>query len=324
MFPITKADRRAYSGLSATYWLTVASIASAFIAGMIGFANLWVTIFGPSLFSRYFSYLGIGARSFILITKNPHSQAMGLALMAGIVAIAVQQYGILKYSSKIKKAVAETGVWVSFVGVVAATIVFVAQAFVNFSMPKLFSSGQGGVNGLVGSEVVMSIVALGAMILIIPMALTRLGGEKPFWNDPLRAALLASWVAAILVNVIEGFYIELHQDVFQTKLIANQNVYGQVQSLVGIFLLAGAALILLAVDYHKVKSFQRQRVGWTMVSGLALSIMGGFIWVFVDTSKSGWPFWTHIIGVLLVGLATLLSMMSIYSATRHAKSYVKG
>jgi hypothetical protein len=189
-------------------------------------------------------------------------------------------------------------------------------------MPKLFSSGQGGVNGLVGSHLVMSIVALGAMILTIPMAMTRLGDQKPFWNDALRAMLLATWVAAILVNVIEGFYIELHQDVFQTKLIANQNIYGQIQSLVGIFVLAGAAMILLAIDYYNVRGLQRQIVGCIMAPGLALSVSGGFAWVFVDTTKGSWPFWTHIIGVVLVGLGALLSMALIYSATAHAKSSV--
>jgi hypothetical protein len=322
MFPMTKQDRKAYSGVGAAYWLAVASIGSAFIAGMIGFANLWVTIFGPSFFSGYFSYLGISAKSFVSITKNPHSQEMGLALMAGIVAIAVQQYDILKYSLKIKKTVAQTGIWLSFIGVAAMTIVFVAQAFANFLIPKLFSNGPGGVNGLVGSHAVMSIVALGVMILIIPMAVTKLGDQKPFWNDVLRATLLATWVAAVLVNVIEGFYIELHQDVFTTKLLANQNVYGQVQSLMGIFVLAGAAMVLLAFDCYKVSSLRRQIVGWTTASGLALSVLGGFAWVFVDTTKGGWPFWTHIIGVLLIGLAALLSTMSIYSATTHAKSHV--
>ena len=268
MFPMTEENRKAYSGLGAAYWLAIASIGSGFIAGMIGFANLWVTIFGPSFFSRYLSYLGLSARSFVLITKNPHSQEMGLALMAGIVAIAVQQYGILKYSLKIKKVVAQTGVWISFIGVVALTIVFAVQAFANLSMPELFPSGPGGVNGFVGSHVVMSIVALGVMILIVPMAVTRLGDQKPFWNDVLRVTLLATWVAAVLVNVVEGFYIELHQDVFTTKLLANLNVYGQVQPLMGIFVLAAAAMVLLAVDYFKVSSLWRQIVGWTMASGL--------------------------------------------------------
>jgi hypothetical protein len=322
MFPISEEDRRAYSGLGAAYWLAIASIASAFIAGMIGFTNLWVTIFGPSFFARYFSYLGLSARSFISITRNPHSQAMGLDLMAAIVAITIQQYRLQKYSSRIKKAVIQTGIWVSFIGVVTMTIVLLAQAFANYSMPKLFSNGPGGVNGLVGSQVVMSIVALGAMIIIIPVAATRLGDQKPFWNDALRATLLATWVAAVLVNVIEGFYIELHQDIFQTRLIANQNVYGQVQSLVGIFVLAAAAMILLAVDRYKLSSLTRQMVGWTMVLGLALSTSGGYAWVFVDTTRGGWPFWTHIIGVLLVGLAALQSMVSIYSSTTYPKSCV--
>lgn len=46
LVPFTAADRAAYSGVGSGYWLAVASIASACLAMVIGFINLWVHMFG--------------------------------------------------------------------------------------------------------------------------------------------------------------------------------------------------------------------------------------------------------------------------------------
>lgn len=52
MFPKRK-DFPLYSNAGAAYWLALVAVGSAFIAGMIGFVNLWVRIFGLSFFSGY-------------------------------------------------------------------------------------------------------------------------------------------------------------------------------------------------------------------------------------------------------------------------------
>ncbi len=311
MFPFTKDMRKAYAGLGPAYWLAVATIGSAFIAGLIGFANLWVSVFGPSFFSPVIAYLGTDAPGFLGATLDPHSHQMALAIMAGVVAIAVQQYGVLDALSGIKKNVARTGLWIAFAGVIAFTVVFLDIAFNNFSPPTLFANGP---NGIAGDDMTMSVAAIGAMILVVPMALAKVGPEgQPFWKDSVRLSLIGTWVLAVLVNIGAGFWVEMHQDAFQTTLSANDAVFGQLQSLVGIFVLTGAALVLLAVDAFKVSSAWRRYIGSGMGVGLLLTTVGGLAWAFVDPN-TGFMFGTNLLGLTFIGLAGALTMASVFRA----------
>jgi hypothetical protein len=311
MFPFSKDNRQAYSHVGAAYWLAVAAVGAAFIAGLIGLVNLWVRIFGASAFAGYISYIGLDANGFIGATLDPHTHAITLAIMAGIVAIVAQRYGVLESVSGLRKNVARLGIWISFAGVIGFTIVYLAIAFANYSPPTLFASG---LNGLAGDDSVMSITALGAMVLIIPLALEKVGAEnKPVWKDSVRASLLGTWVFAVVLNVIAGFWVEFHEDLFQGSLLANDVAYGHFQSLVALFVLTGAALILLTVDRFKIGMTWRRIIGWGTGLGLLLVTIGGLGWSFVDPSTTGLWFDVHVIGILVIGLMGLVSVVSIYS-----------
>lgn len=312
MFPFTKEMRQAYKGLGAAYWLAIATIGSAFIAGLIGFVNLWVSVFGPSFFTPIINYLGTDAPGFLGATLDPHSHEMALAIMVGVVAIAAQQYGILNKLSGFGRNVARVGLWTAFVGTIAFTVVFLAIAFDNFSPPTLFVSGPGGANGIAGDDVTMAVAAIGAMILVVPMALAKIGPEgKPFWKDSVRLSLLGTWVLAVVVNVVGGFWVEMHEDVFQTSLAANDAVFGQLQSLVGIFVLTAAALVLLAVDQSKIKGTWRRVIGPGMGVGLLLTALGGLAWAFFDPSSTGFMFATNLLGLSMIGLAGTATAASV-------------
>jgi len=230
-------------------------------------------------------------------------------LMAGIVAIAVQQYGVLDALSGIRKNIARAGLWIMFVAVIAWTVVFLDIAFNNFSPPTLLANGM---NGIAGDDMTMAVTAIGAMILVVPMAFAKIGTEKrPFWKDSIRLSLIGTWVLAVIVNIAAGFYIEMHEDVFSTTLSANDGNFGQLQSLVGIFVLSAAALVLLAVDQTKVSGSIRRYIGEGMGAGLVLTSIAGLSWVFIDPSTSGFVFAADILGLFLIGTAGTLTMVSI-------------
>ena len=310
MFP-RREDWPLYAMAGSGYWLALIAVASAFIAGMIGFVNLWVRIFGLSFFSAYASFLGLDASGFIGATLDPHTHEMALALMAGIVALVAHRFHVLGLNG-LKKNVARAGLWVASIGVVAMTVVFLAVAFFNYSPPTLFASAD-GVNGMAGDDTVMSFIALGAMIALIPLAMTRLNG-KSSWKDSVRLSLLGTWVAAVMISVFQAFFIEFHEDLFTSTLGANDAVFSEVQPLFGVFLLAGLALILLAVDYYEIGGWLRRYVGWVAGIGLIISTAGASLWTFADPTVGGWPYWVHIVGVFVVGVSALLACVATYKA----------
>ena len=183
---------------------------------------------------------------------------------------------------------------------VAVTVIFIFEAVINFAPPTLFQSGPDGVNGMAGDDTVMTITALGAMIALIPLALTKLNG-KSSWKDSVRLTLLGIWVAAVVNSVIEGFYIEFHEDLFGSTLAANHDVFANVNPMFGIMTLAAMALVLLGVDYYGVGGTMKRATGWLAGVGVLVATLGTSLWTFVDPSIGGLSYWLYILGVLIMG-----------------------
>jgi hypothetical protein len=310
MFPGSK-DLSLYAKAGAGYWLALFSVGSAFIAGMIGIANLWMNIFGVGIFSFLVPFFG-DAGTFVGALAGPHSHDMGIAIMAGVVALVAYRFKVLD-TKGLQRSVANIGLWITSIGLVAITIVMVLEAVINFVPPVLFQGGPGGVNGMAGDDTTMAITALGAMIAIIPLALVKFNG-KSSWKDVVRLALLGTWVAAVLNSVIEGFYIEFHEDVFGSTMSANHDVFANVNPMFGIFTLAALALVLLAVDYYQVRGTLRQVTGWLAGVGLIVATVGTTLWVFADPTAGGLYYWLYIVGVVIIGVSGLTAVGIIYKA----------
>ena len=313
MLPVRKEDRAAYRHQPLSYWLILVSVGSAFIAGLIGFVNLWVMTFGPGLFSGYISFIG-GPYDILGNTLDPHSHEMALAIMAGVIAIAAERFGVLR-TAGVREKVAKLGLSVSLAGVVGMTVVFLAIAFSNFDPGLWFGQDP---NGLAGDDLVMTVIAIGAMIALVPLALTpREADHRSSWRDPVRLSLLGTWVAAVVISVIAAFYIEFNESVFSPDaggaLAANDAVFGELQSLFGVFLLTAVSLILLAVDLYNVEGSARRLVGWVAGLGVLIGTAGAMLWAFVDPSTSGASFWIHILGIGLTGVAAVVSVVAIHA-----------
>jgi hypothetical protein len=300
-----------YSKAGAAYWLALFSVGSAFIAGMLGFVTLWVKIFGVGVFSGFVPLFG-DVGTFLTALIGSHSHEMGIAIMAGVVAMVAQQFRVLDMKG-LRKRVASLGLWVSSIGIIAITIVLVAEAAVAFAPPTLFASGPQGVNGMAGDDTVMTIVALGAMIALIPLALTKLDEEQS-WKDSVRLALLGTWILAVFNSVVQGFYIEFHEDLFSAAMSANHDVFSNVNPMFGIFTLTAVALVLLAVDYYTRSDSLRRVTGWVAGVGLVIATVGTFLYTFLDPSVGGLPYWSYILGMFVVGVSGLAATFGIYKA----------
>jgi hypothetical protein len=308
MLPQRK-DWPLYARAGLGYWLALVAVGSAFIAGMIGFVNLWVRIFGLSLFSGYAAFLGLNSGGILRATLDPHTHEMGLAIMAGTIALVAHQFRVLDFKG-LKQNAARIGLGIASIGVVVMTAVFLAVAFFNYSPSTLFASAN-DVNGMAGDDTVMSFIALGAMITLIPLAMTKLAG-KSSWKDCIRLTLLGTWVATVMISVFETFYVEFHEDLFGSTSSPNDTVFSEVQQMFGVFLLVALALILLAVDYYEIGGRLRRYIGWAAGVGLIISTIGALLWPFADPTIGGLPYWMHILGVFVVGVSAFLACGAIY------------
>jgi hypothetical protein len=306
----TRKEFSLYSKAGPAYWLALISVGSAFVAGMIGFVNLWVMIFGPSIFSMFVPVFG-DLPTFLDTLTGSHSHEMGIAIMAAVVALAAQRFNVLDLKA-LRRNIATIGLWIASIGVIAISVVLVLEAVVAFSPPTFFPSGPEGVNGMAGDDTVMTITALGAMIALVPLALTKLNG-KSSWKDIVRLTLLGTWVAAVVNSVIEGFYIEFHLDVFGTTMTANHDVFTNMNPMFGIFTLTASALVLLAVDYYAVGTLRRV-TGWVACVGLIVAALGSSLWAFIDPSTGGFAYWLYIVGTLVLGVSALAALSAVYAA----------
>jgi hypothetical protein len=169
------------------------------------------------------------------------------------------------------------------------------------------------VNGMAGDDTVMTITALGAMIALIPLALAKFDGGRS-WKDSVRLTLLGTWIVAVINSVFQGFYIELHADAFSSTMTANHDVFMNVNPMFGVFTLAAFALVLLAVDYYAVSGTMRHVCGWVAGVGLIVATLGSSLWVFIDPSTGGLPYWIYILGLLVMGVSALTATDVVYAA----------
>jgi hypothetical protein len=308
LIPFQPADRAAYAGVGSAYWLAVVSIASACVAMVIGFMNLWVRMFGPSIFSGFMAWLGLDANGLLGATLDPHSHMVALAIVGMIVAIAGVRFGVFDGESTLRRTVARAGTWIAIVGVILTTLVLGAVTFLNFAPPTLFTSGPGGVNGMAGDDLIMTIVFVGAIVVAAAVA-----ADRRQRRNGLRLTIIGTWVATVAITVLQGFYIELNQVQFGGggALAANDAAFSAAHPMTGIFLMTVLSLALLLVDFYGVAGQARRIVVAVGAIGLIGAAVGTTLFTFVDPSKNGLVFGLYIAGIAISYLAVLVAGIAV-------------
>jgi hypothetical protein len=306
LVPFRAVDRAAYAGYRSSYWLAVASLASVCVAMVIGFINLWVRAFGPSIFTGFMAWLGVDANGLFAATLDPHSHMIALAIIGLVVSVAMVRFGVFDGASTLRRTVARAGGWIAIVGVVLTTLVLGAVAFLNFAPPTLFASGPNDINGMAGDDLIMTIVFIGALVVAAAVLMNR-----QTWRDSLRLTVLGTWLAAVAITVLMGFYIEMNHDQFFGPLAANDASFAAAHPMTGIFLMIILSLALLVVDVFGVAGRARRIAVATGTIGLLAAAGGTILWTFVDPSRTGVPFALYIAGIAISYLAVLVASVAI-------------
>ncbi len=311
LVPETAADRAAYRGLGSGYWLAVFSLGAAVVAALIGFVNLWVRAFGPSIFGGFYGLFGLDRGGILDATLDPHSHMIALAIVAGIVAAVVVRLRALESGSQVGRTLARAGTWITTVGVIGTTLILGAVAFLNFAPPTLFTSGPDGVNGMAGDDLVMTVVFVGAMVVAAALL-----ADPLFRRDGLRLAIVGTWVAMVAITVLEGFYIELNQVQFAGA--PGDTAFSAAHPMTGIFLMTVVSLALVLADFYGVKGQLRRAVTTIGAIGLVAAAVGTTLWTFLDPSKTGPVFALYIAGIGVSYLAVLVAAFAVRRAPKQA------
>jgi hypothetical protein len=326
------ADFRKMDG---TYWLTLVTGVGTFIAGVIGLVSFWlqyfVVDFGVSsgFWNGYIAWLG-GAPAFLGATIGSHSHVIGITLMVGVVALVAKRFDVLSLTG-FKRNLARMGMWVSGIGIAIMTFIFLLEAFDAYTPPLLFAYNFGGPislwsytasNGMAGDDATMFLASLGGLILLVPLMLTKIRG-KPAWKDPIRMAVLGTWIMAFFATPLEGFIIEFNEQSYSGAPL--DIVFGN-QQFFALFGITLSCLAFLGVDFFLDKAGSRKSIAWLGTAVTAFTVLAGLAYTYADpgvlasdgslaTTGTG-----YIYAVGLGLLALFLVIAAVVTAGGHSES----
>ena len=287
---------------------TVAT-ASLLVAAVMGHLAGWLLEFGLTpgalrSFAKSIGYTKASDWSTALI--GSHSHQIAVASMALIVTLLARQFGYGSLS-KGPRRVAQAGLIMVPIGVVAMSYVYVRAGFSTWAPPAWFKS-HGGTNGIASDDVITGVFVMFAGLLVVGSLVVGKLASLTRW--PVRAAAVSSWVLSFATVAIAGYTIELNETHFgagdpHAKGAANDAVFTWLHQDLGLFLLPTLALVMVVVE-RLVASRHHGLIGRAIITGTSIGFIGSVVYVFVDTARHGPGYLITSIGLAIVG-ATLLA-----------------
>ncbi|MDE1820952.1 MAG: hypothetical protein KGI98_08955 [Euryarchaeota archaeon] len=313
MLPLTRARLRSFLHSDVSWWLGMASITGALVAGVMGFVLLWVNYLGVGFLVGWVSYFGFpDVATFTLGLVDPHSHLMAVALLGGLMALVAIRFRVLDASVGWRKRLAQGGLWLAWVGVLYALVIQTASAAFNYAIPALVVTDPASGTGFMADDAGMAFVGYGAMALLLPLALATYHGKSSY-RDPVRLAMLGTAISAFLINVVNGFWISFNENLFQNGLSANDTAHAMIHPF-SFFAMGGLAVSLLIVDYYQVGGTLRNVIGALSGVGVMVATVGAYLWTFVHPSPQGWAADVFVAGLALVGAGVLFATWGISRA----------
>ena len=282
--------------------------ASMFIAALMGHLAGWIMEFGnfPTLigdFSRFAGYATINDFSSALVGSHSHQMAVGV--MALIIALVAQQFG-MGIRTRASRILANTGMALVILGTVAMAAMYVVMALANWSPPTMFESGP---NGIASDDIVTGILVMGGGVIVLLAFL--LGGT--LIRRPTRLAAAWAWVLSFATVVVAGYAIEMNKAFFgagdpSTAGAANDAVFTWLHQDIGLFLLPAIVLVMLAVELLVDRDKPLNWIGWSTITGITAVFLGGLVFVFVTPSMFSPGYIISTLGLLVVGFALLITL----------------
>jgi hypothetical protein len=327
--------------MDGTYWLTLITIAGTFIAGVMGFIVFWLQYFvvdfgvSSSLFNGYIAWMG-GASSLVDGAMGSHSHVIGITIIVGLVAITAKRFNVLKLMGG-RRNLARIGLWVSGIGVVVMVTTFIVEGFTQVwpaGPPLLFANNGTGpiqlysfnmTNGMAGDDFTMFLASLGAMVMLVPMLLTTIRG-KPAWKDPIRLAVLSTWVLAYIATPVEGFVIEFNEGTLSGTPL--DVVFGN-QQYFALFGITMVSVAFLAIDFFQDRGGIRKSFAtWGMLITV-LAVIAGYAYTYFDpgvlaadgslpVSATGWVY-----AALLALTSLILVAAAVFAVSRGTEESIE-
>ncbi len=198
-----------FKKIFAGYLLTLIAAISATIAAIMGmiyeYGSLYTFSSIPWFNSLVTSWGGLS--TFLGNVLTSHSHQMLPAVMGGIVGLTAVIFGYHKISSRYIWFV-NIGLLISFIGIISMSYIYFISSFGTYSIPTLFTSGPGGVNGLALDDSQTGLVGFGAIISIFGLISTF---EKNSGNRFLQITSISTWVGAMAALVGIGYVIEFNE-----------------------------------------------------------------------------------------------------------------
>ena len=278
------------------------------IAALMGHLAGWIMEFGnfPTLigdFSRFAGYATIDDFSSSLVGSHSHQMAVGV--MALIIALVTQQFG-MGIRTRASRILASTGMALVILGIVGMTAMYVVMALANWSPPTMFESGP---NGIASDDIVTGILVMGGGVLVLLAFL--LGGT--LIHRPTRLAAAWSWVLSFATVVVAGYAIEMNTGFFgagdpSAAGAANDAIFTWLHQDIGLFLLPALVLVMLAAELLVDRSKPLSWIGWSTIVGITAVFVGGLVYVFVTPSTFSPGYIITTLGLLIVGFALLITL----------------
>ncbi len=299
----------------AAAWLAALSALSMLIAAIMGHIAGWILEFGDwpkSIIGGYAALAGLHWQDWMGNLIGAHSHEMVTAVLAFLVAMTVAAFGLQHQGSRLTRF----GLWLTSLGVIGMTLVYVVAGFSVAQPPTLFAHGA---NGLAGDDLVTGIgVMFGGLLALVGLALERLPERGLRWFAVAVSAMVFVTVVAF------GYYIEFHENLYgaggpHAGRAAADAVFTWWHQDFAFFLLPSVLGILLALQRMGAAEHLRHLAGWTLVSGAVIAFLGGLLYIFVDQERFGPSFIVTSLGLLVLAVGTVIAVWSLTVPTSSAR-----
>ncbi len=293
-------------------WLASASM---LLAALMGHLAGWMMEFGdhPSILGRYAHFIGVSFGTFQGNLITSHSHEMAVASMALVLAAAVWKLGY-PVTAGLARGVSRAGMALVAAGIVTMTGVYVAMALSSWAVPTYFQSAD-GTNGVAGDDLLTGVLVMGGGLLALwPVAARGLKQVRGWLGSPLPVAAAWAWTGTVLGVVLAGYWIELNETFFgagdaKAAGAAGDAVFTWLHQDVGLFLLPALVAVMLLAD-GLVANGYRGLVGWSALLGVTMLLLGGGIWVFIDSTLRGPGYVLSTIGMGLIAISIAAVVIS--------------
>ncbi len=284
---LPKARKTKFTKMDISYWVILTTVTSAFIAALIGHGAGVGIDWGFNSFPGipgYINSTGLDQPTFTANLMGSHSHEILPAVMGGIVALTLVQFGCCDLKGP-RRWFTALGMGVMEIGVLTMTVVYVVSAVTSWGPPAWFASAN-GTNFIASDDILTGLIGVGAIVALVAMMTAPVEGRGkktiPLIRDPLRLSLMMTWVYTLVSLAGFGYYIELNETYFHAAGLPNDEAFTRGHLMFGFFLmpvLAGALLALDLIYRRTEKAPYPQFVPPFALVGMTAMFIGDFVWI---------------------------------------------